>query len=66
MKNKNTNTTTELDLLPAMTHEQIAEEIERRVTEAGCKDDCDNCPLEICAREGGGAFISGDGTISFV
>jgi hypothetical protein len=66
MKNKNTDKTPELTLTPAMTHEQIAEEIERRVTEAGCKDDCDNCRLEMCAREGGGAFISGDGTISFV
>jgi len=67
MKHKTDDTNTELDFAPSMTMEQVAEEIERRCTEAGCTDDCDNCKLDVCAREGGGAFINGeDGTITFV
>ena len=66
-KRKTNDTNTELDLAPAMTMEQIAEELERRCVEAGCTDDCDNCKLEFCAREGGGAFINGEeGTVTFL
>ena len=58
--------TNEIQMEPGMTPEQIAEEIERRVTEKGCTDDCDNCKLEVCAREGNGALIASDGTITFL
>lgn len=41
-------------------------EIENRVRNAGCKDDCDNCKLEFCARESGVCAIIGDmGDVSF-
>jgi|GEM_PF-4689888 len=56
----------ELNLKPAMTPEQVAEELERRIEAKGCKDDCDKCQLDMCAREGGGAFIAEDGTITFL
>lgn len=55
-----------LDLEPSMTPEQISDEMERRITAAGCTDDCDNCKLDVCAREGGCAFIGEDGTITFM
>jgi len=56
----------ELNLSPSMTCEQVAEELERRIAAKGCTDDCDNCKLDECAREGGGAFIGEDGTITFL
>jgi hypothetical protein len=58
--------TNEMQMEAGMTPEQVAEEIERRVTEAGCTDECDTCKLDVCAREGTGALIGSDGTIMFV
>lgn len=55
-----------LELEPSMTPEQIAQEMERRITAAGCTDDCDNCKLDVCAREGGGAMINEDGSVMFM
>jgi hypothetical protein len=58
--------TNEMEMGPSMTPEQIAEEIERRVAEDGCTDECESCKLEVCAREGRGALIASDGTITFL
>jgi hypothetical protein len=49
-----------------MTWEQVAEELERRIAAKGCTDDCDNCKLDECAREGGGAMINEDGSVLFM
>lgn len=40
--------------------------IENRVHEKGCRDDCANCQLEVCAREGTSAIIGDLGDISFL
>lgn len=58
--------TNEMQMPAGMTPEQVAEEIERRVEEAGCTDECESCKLDVCAREGTGALIASDGTITFI
>ena len=65
-KRKKIERRSELELEPSMTPEQIVEEMERRITAAGCTDDCDNCKLDVCAREGGGAMINEDGSVLFM
>jgi predicted nucleic acid binding AN1-type Zn finger protein len=40
--------------------------IENRVREAGCTDDCENCKLEFCAREGTAAIVGDMGDIQFL
>jgi hypothetical protein len=40
--------------------------IENRVHAAGCTDDCANCKLTQCAREGTAAIIGDMGDIQFL
>ncbi len=56
----------ELNLKPARTVREVAKEMERRIKALGCKDDCDNCTLEVCARDGNGALLYEDGSIAFL
>jgi hypothetical protein len=43
-----------------------ASAIEERVRDKGCTDDCDNCKLAECAREGTAAIVGDMGDITFL
>ena len=56
----------EFDRMQRVAIATAASGIENRVRAAGCTDDCDNCKLTECAREGTAAIIGDMGDIQFL